>query len=150
MPQTFFKLLLPCCISEGCLLCCLFKDEDLVSSCPPSSPRTWAHWYLVFPVLSSADCKNSWNLTPLVFKAKCYGDLSFPCGLFSMRVFLFSLHMPSILLSHDNPIGPFSSPPCLYPFYLPSGGLFSTFQCRVCFASLEIIFNWCQCYLVVL
>ena len=86
----------------GCFLCCLFKSRDSVSSHPLCSPRPEPADF-EFQVLNSIDYKNLWNSPPLVFKAKCYGDLSSPCRL-SMSgmpgVSLSPLHAHGILPSY--------------------------------------------------
>ena len=42
--------------------------------------QSQAQWFLKFQMLNPIDCKNSWNLVILVFKAKCYGNSSSHCG----------------------------------------------------------------------
>lgn len=68
VPQVFFKLLLLCCISLGCLLYCLFQGGDSVFSHLPNSPRTESTYFL-----KSSAYKNSQNLDPLVFKPNIMG-----------------------------------------------------------------------------
>ena len=76
MPQAFVKSLLQQC------LCWLFvmlslKGQSLGSPLPSGISPNWTNWLLKFRALSTGSCKNSQNLTPLVFKAKCSG-IHFP------------------------------------------------------------------------
>lgn len=79
-PGTF-KLLLHAVSLQSCLLCCLLKDEDSVSFCPPSSPEpSLLIFKVLLSVLSPTDYMNSQNLPCPVYKTKCYWNLSSPCG----------------------------------------------------------------------
>lgn len=101
MLQVPFKLLLLCCISLDCLLCCLLKCRDSVSLCPLALPSQVHRFLFSFSlqVLSPAHCKNSWNLASLVFKVKCYRDSSSPWGLPGVTIYFF----PSPCLQYPSP-----------------------------------------------
>ena len=91
------KLQSRCHISQGYLLCCLFKSGNSTSYHPLASTGTESTESLKFQVLCPT-CKNSQisNFWPLVFKVKCFGDLSSLCRLpaWCKSLFLFPLHPP--------------------------------------------------------
>ena len=123
-----------CYMSAGSLLCFLSK----------SSPNT--HWALCEPSslafknpgFKPSDYKNSWNLTPLTFQAKCYGDLSscaLPCVLvcllpFSTIAASSPLQLPESvsLLNHVSELPTFfdvaSSLPLVVELYCQSSSWF--------------------------
>lgn len=66
-----FQTTVSFCICMVCLLSYLFKGRDSASSHPLGSPKIKPAGLLKFQVLSFGGCKNSRNLAPLIFKAKC-------------------------------------------------------------------------------
>lgn len=116
------------CIEAGSFCCAIFlrtgTQFPLALSALP-----WACWFLKSHVLSLADCKNSWNLAPLVFKVTCYANSSSLCRLPGMRVCFYTLSMPTTSLTPvDSSVGPFSSCPHLYLSYPFQCSLFFTFN----------------------
>lgn len=111
------------------LLCCLFKNRDSVSYVPLSSPMSLL--ILKSHVLSLANCKNSWNMAPLVFKSIFYGNSSSLYRLPGMResLFLFPLHAHISLPIMGSSVSPLSSCPYLLLSYPLWCSLFFTFSC---------------------
>lgn len=96
-------------------------------------------------MLSFTDYKNSQNCVILVFKVKCYGDLSSLCGFHVPRVPGVKGLLLSLLGAHsspppvDSPVIPFSSEQHLYPSLFLGYAIFSFF-CGESSARLQVIF----------
>jgi len=112
----------------------------------------------MFQGLSPADFKTSWNLAPLVFKARSYGDSSFPCRIFGVRICFSPFSMPMPAESRppvDGPMGLLSSQLCFHTSYSLQCGLFSSLHLVIKSLSCQflghflIYLHWCGCYLVV-
>lgn len=71
----YFKLLLPCS-KRGCLLRFLLEGQDSVSYGSLSSPRAKLADFLKYLELTPFGYEDKQSKAPLIFKAKCDGDLS--------------------------------------------------------------------------
>ena len=120
------------CVYE--LFACFLSKSSAV---PSSLCLSQAYWPLELQALSSTDCHNSQNPSLLASQANCYGDFFLcvlPHGNLSLTLLCNHSSLPAtasmILLSPK---------PHLCTSYLLQCGLFFTFSCGVCSASLQVI-----------
>ena len=114
-------------------------SESVCLSLCPSPAQKWINikkQQQLLQALSPADCKTSWNLSPLAFQANCYRDLfslsTSLCASLSLLIHHCSLST-AVATIHFFP----QPHPCTFFLWCV---LFSPFSCGVCSASLQINF----------
>lgn len=125
---------------QGCLLSCLFKGGNSIS---PHHAGFKSHW--LYKLV---------KFGPSGFCSQCDENLSFLCGLHSVRVYFSPLSTPWAALSPEGSlVGPFSTPLHLHPSYFLSSAssLYLSVESFFCksLGCLMGYLHWYECYLVV-